>query len=314
MLYAIAMVCILILDQALKYWTILNITPVTGSHELIPGVIELLNHHNTGAAFGILEDGRWFFIILTAVAAVAIIVVLARDIVTGKLARFSLLAVLAGGLGNCIDRIMNGYVVDMFHLQFMEFAVFNVADIFVTVFGIIFCICLISGKAVDKEEVIAVLPGTAKPSERKPNVDYITQLRKPVVEGKEAIENELAARKAQDPTTIQHPDDGFGAWNIPEDIAPPAPAKQPEPFIDPFADTGKRPAAPAPLTAPNFAAQRPAAPAPMGQAPVRPSAPAPAVPDAKTTPFDDPFKEAAKAAPKSGDDFNLEDIIAEFKD
>ena len=313
MLYAIAMVCILILDQALKYWTILNIVPQTGSKALIPGVVELVNTHNTGAAFGLIPDGRWFFIALTVVLTIVIIVLLARDIITGKLARFSLLAILAGGIGNCIDRVMNGYVVDMFNLQFMNFAVFNVADIFVTVFGIVFCICLITGNVVDKEEVLAVLPGTAKPSERKPNVDYITQLKKPVVEGKEAIETELAAKTAPK-TAVIHPEDtGFGTWNMPEDIAAaaPAPKPQPEPFVDPFADAKPRPAAPEPM-APVARQRRPAAPAPLGEAPARSAAPAPA-PSTKTTAFDDPFKEAPKAPAKDGD-FNIDDIIAEFKD
>ena len=194
---------------------------------------------------------------------------------------------------------MNGYVVDMFNLQFMNFAVFNIADIFVTVFGIIFCVCLVTGKVVDKEEVIAVLPGTNRSSERKQNVDYITQLKKPVVEGKEAIETELAAKSAPKTAVIHAEDTGFGTWNMPEDIAAeaPAPKKQPEPFVDPFAD----------------AKQRPAAPAPLGEAPaVRSATPAPA-PSAKAAAFDDPFKEVSKAPSKDGD-FNLEDIIAEFKD
>ena len=70
MLNAIVAVCILILDQSLKYWTILNLVPGEGSKTLIPGVVELVNVHNTGAAFGFLEDGRWFFVGLTLVVAI----------------------------------------------------------------------------------------------------------------------------------------------------------------------------------------------------------------------------------------------------
>lgn len=308
MLYAIAMVCILILDQAMKYWTILNIVPDEGVKAFIPGVVELVNVHNTGAAFGLLENGRWFFVILTAVLAVVVLVLLARDIITGKLARFSLLAILAGGIGNCIDRLLNGYVVDMFSLEFMSFPVFNVADIFVTVFGIIFCICLISGKVVDKEEIIAVLPGTKTPEHSK-NVDYLTQLKKPVVMGKEAIESELAAHNSK--TAVIRPEDtGFGTWNMPEDIknsAPaPAPKAQPAAFVDPFADAKTRPQAPGPLSE---AGRRPAAPAPLSKPADSPS---PASPPKAASPGD-PFKETAKA-PAKDSDFSIDDIIAEFKD
>ena len=316
MLYAIALVCILILDQALKYYTILNIIP-GNSKELLPGFLELTNVHNTGAAFGMIENGRWFFIVLTAILAVVIIVLLARDIITGRLARFSLLAILAGGIGNCIDRIVNGYVVDMFHFDFLifgkwDFPVFNVADIFVTVFGIIFCFCLVFGKVIDKEEVLDVLPGKKHEDRKSQNVDYISQLKKTVVEGKEAIEQERAARAT--PTAVHHAEDtGFGAWNLPiseEQAASKAETvKQSDPEEDAFFESrNHRPAAPAPLgSEPNVS--RPAAPTPLGEK----------LPEAKetnTTFFDDPFKDTKKsAAPAKGEDeFNLDNIIAEFKD
>jgi signal peptidase II len=155
MLYAIVTVLILILDQGLKYWTSVNITLDTGMKELIPGVLHLANVHNTGAAFGLLKDtqwARWLFVVLALILAVVVIVVLAKNIVKGGFGRWTLIPILAGALGNCIDRIISGYVVDMFELEFMTFPVFNVADIFVTVGGILFCFYIMLYKAPELSE------------------------------------------------------------------------------------------------------------------------------------------------------------------
>ena len=64
MLYAIVAVLILILDQATKYWTTLNIALDTGTKDFIPGVVHFANIHNYGAAYGFLQNARWFFVIL----------------------------------------------------------------------------------------------------------------------------------------------------------------------------------------------------------------------------------------------------------
>ena len=81
MLYAIIAVIILIADQWLKYWVTVNIALATGSETLIPGVIKLVNIHNSGAAFGLLDNipfARWIFLALTAVMIVIIVVLLVR--------------------------------------------------------------------------------------------------------------------------------------------------------------------------------------------------------------------------------------------
>lgn len=150
MLYAIVAVIALILDQAMKYWTTLNIALDTGYKDIIPGFIGLENVHNYGAAFSILQNARWFFVILTLIFAIAVIVILRMNIVHGKLGRWSLVMVLAGAIGNGIDRLIKGYVVDMFHFEFSlfgidfsKFPIFNIADIFITVGGVIFCLYII---------------------------------------------------------------------------------------------------------------------------------------------------------------------------
>ena len=153
MWYAIVAILILIADQGLKYWVTLNIPLDTGHVTLIPGVLELTNIHNNGAAFSILQHApHWLFVIFTVVFAAIAVFCLRRNIVHGKVGRWSVVLVLAGAVGNCIDRILSGYVVDMFNFLFMRFAVFNLADIFIVVAGITLCLHVIFYRGDGSEE------------------------------------------------------------------------------------------------------------------------------------------------------------------
>ena len=144
MWYAIVAILILIADQGLKYWVTLNIPLDTGHVTLIPGVLELTNIHNNGAAFSILQHApHWIFVLFTLVFAAIAVFCLRRNVVHGKVGRWSVVLVLAGAVGNCIDRILSGYVVDMFNFLFVRFAVFNLADIFIVVAGIALCLHVI---------------------------------------------------------------------------------------------------------------------------------------------------------------------------
>ena len=139
MLYAIVGALVIILDQWVKFWVADAIAYSTGVKTFIPGVLSLVNIHNDGAAFSILSggDARIYFIILTAVFTIAVLIALASRFISGRVARWSIVLVTAGGLSNCIDRVIYGYVQDMFKVELFNFAVFNVADIFITVFFII---------------------------------------------------------------------------------------------------------------------------------------------------------------------------------
>ena len=146
MIYAIVVVLVLIADQAVKYWTTSHI--VLGAVgpdcvKLIDGVVHMTNVHNYGAAFGIFQNARWPLTIISLVFVIAIVVLINREIIHTKFGRWTAVLIVAGALGNCIDRLLYGYVVDMFEVEFLHFAVFNVADIFITVCGILFCIHLI---------------------------------------------------------------------------------------------------------------------------------------------------------------------------
>lgn len=144
MLYAIVAVLVIIVDQWVKYWVAGAISIESTGEALIPGVISLVNLHNDGAAFGFLSGGgaRIYFIILTGVFTVAVILALATKFISGPVSRWSIVLVTAGGLSNCIDRVIYGYVQDMFKAEFINFPVFNVADIIITVFCIVFIFAL----------------------------------------------------------------------------------------------------------------------------------------------------------------------------
>ena len=97
---------------------------------------------NYGAAWSILQNQQWFFTIVTIVAVTGLIWYYVKQIKGSLLSLFSLALMIAGALGNFIDRIRLGYVVDMFHLDFISFPVFNVADMCLSVgVGILF-ICI----------------------------------------------------------------------------------------------------------------------------------------------------------------------------
>jgi len=117
-------------DQAVKYYTVTHLA-LYESAPLLPGVVELYYIQNTGGGFSILADHTWLLTVLTAAVMAAIAVVLARRTFPHPLAMWTLTAVLGGGLGNLVDRVRLGYVVDMFNFQFMNYPVFNVADILV---------------------------------------------------------------------------------------------------------------------------------------------------------------------------------------
>ena len=144
MLYSIVGILVIILDQATKFW-VSNTLFGTDVVRFIPGVISLVNVHNDGAAFSFLSGSgaRIYFIIATGVFTLLVIIALATNFIRGKFSRWCLVFVAAGGLANMIDRIIYGYVQDMFKVELFNFAIFNVADIFITVFAILFALAMI---------------------------------------------------------------------------------------------------------------------------------------------------------------------------
>ena len=110
---------------------------------------------NRGAAFGIMHGMRGILIIVPILAVLLILWVLFRRKVYGTLAHISLIMVAAGAIGNVIDRISLGYVIDMFYVKAINFPVFNVADIFVTVGGVLLCIYIVFFHEKNKRAALA---------------------------------------------------------------------------------------------------------------------------------------------------------------
>ena len=138
MLCFVFAILVTLLDQFIKRCVLLTLA-LNESRDLLPGIISLTNVNNPGAAFSMLAGQRWLLAGIAFVAVLLLIAILLRynDGFWGTL---GLSAVLGGALGNLIDRVSYGYVVDMFNLEFMHFYIFNIADIFITLGGITFLI------------------------------------------------------------------------------------------------------------------------------------------------------------------------------
>ena len=135
MFYFALAAALVVLDQLVKYLVSANI-PMGGSVPFLPYIMDLTYVQNTGCAFSLLEEHTWLLTIVSAVMSVLLGVALAKGFFKHPLGKVTLSLLLAGAVGNLIDRAFYGYVIDMFRTLFMDFAVFNVADICVVVGGI----------------------------------------------------------------------------------------------------------------------------------------------------------------------------------
>ena len=131
-LMALMALGIVAVDQYTKYLTLANI-PLGGHADAIPGLFSFTYVQNTGAAWSSFEGMIWLFVLIFVLFTAAIIWEFSKKrwgFTTFE--RWLIIAIYGGGLGNMIDRIRLGYVVDMISLDFMNFPVFNVADCFIT--------------------------------------------------------------------------------------------------------------------------------------------------------------------------------------
>lgn len=134
MLYAILAAVLVALDQLVKYLVVQNI-PLGEHVPFLPYLLDLTYVENTGAAFSLFSDHTWILALISLVMSVLLAIAVWKPLFRHPFGRTALALLLAGAVGNLIDRALQGYVVDMFHVLFMEFAVFNVADICVVVGG-----------------------------------------------------------------------------------------------------------------------------------------------------------------------------------
>ena len=133
---------LIILDQFVKAYVVQNIA-LGEIKSWIPNLVSLTYLQNRGAAFSMLQNQQWFFAVITLVVMAGAIWYLHKHIEDSFWIVFGLVLIIAGGLGNFIDRISQGFVVDMFHLDFVNFAIFNVADSYLTVGVIVLMIAML---------------------------------------------------------------------------------------------------------------------------------------------------------------------------
>lgn len=133
-LWTIIIILSVVLDQITKLIAIACLD-VGESVKFIPGIINFTHIKNDGAAFGMLDNARWVFLIISAAAIIGLPFLLYKYRKVHFLFGFSLSLIIGGAIGNMIDRLFapNGFVTDFIELAFMDFAIFNVADIFVCV-------------------------------------------------------------------------------------------------------------------------------------------------------------------------------------
>jgi len=129
--YIIALV-IIALDQLTKYLVKTNME-LGESIPLIQDVFHLTSHRNMGAAFGILQNQRIFFILITIAVVIGIVIAMKRIGQTQPRTTLALSLVLGGAIGNFIDRASTGQVVDFLHFILINFPIFNVADMAITI-------------------------------------------------------------------------------------------------------------------------------------------------------------------------------------
>ncbi|MBQ9686623.1 MAG: signal peptidase II [Oscillospiraceae bacterium] len=324
MLYSIVGILVVIVDQLVKFW-VSNHLFGTDIVKFIPGVISLVSVRNYGAAFGFLDvsGARIWFIVATGVFVILVILALATNFISGSLSRWSLVLVAAGGVGNMIDRIIYGYVQDMFKVELFNFAVFNVADIFITVFAIVFALAMIFEKPEDDEleefadddeedepkparkpklktkksraeaddaedEEDSPKKASAVKSARKSRQDkYEQEYEAYKAQQRAAMKKAAPVQEAPKPDPAEAPvreDDPFAAW---EKANARAEAARDDSYASRVMDAPQTKPAPQPVEKP---AQQPVQPAPQPVA-----------------------RPAAQPKPTVSEDFDLDDILAEFK-
>ncbi|MBP3592477.1 MAG: signal peptidase II [Clostridia bacterium] len=139
------------LDQLTKWLAVRFLMPID-TFPIIKNVLHLTYAENRGAAFGMLANDRWIFLIVSTVAILAMVFYLFSGLSEGRLAGIALAMLISGGIGNMIDRLLMGYVVDFIDFRLIHFAIFNGADTFVCVGAGLLILALIFDMIDERKE------------------------------------------------------------------------------------------------------------------------------------------------------------------
>ncbi len=351
MVYGIIGLLALLIDQFLKFWTVSNVALNTGIRPLIPGVLHITYIKNFGAVFGIMSGFgalRWILLILLLAFTALMVFAFIKGYFRTGFVKVSGALLLAGLLGNGIDRAIYGYVPDIFEFEFMNFAIFNLADVLVLVGGILFVVAILTGglrradEFDDYEEDEAPVRAFRRreyddePAPRRtPRAAEETPVRRTAPRPAAPTTATPSARGTAAPSPARQRAAGNGVPttqprtkrvidenSVPVPVRPAARPAAPvqrtaeaQRSTEPVRRTAAAPSTPvtrADLAAQNEATVRTVA-RPAGNAsPAAPKA-APAPAPVRETPkaASAPVKEAPKAA--STDEFDLDSILAEFK-
>lgn len=140
----ILLIFLIIIDQLTKYIAVLNLKDKP-AYSLIDGVLEFNYLENKGAAFGMLQNQKIFFVFVAIIFLAIVIFVLIKTPLHKKynILHVLLVAIAAGAIGNMIDRVRLDYVIDFIYFSLINFPIFNVADIYVTVSTILLIIFIL---------------------------------------------------------------------------------------------------------------------------------------------------------------------------
>lgn len=351
MVYGIIGLLALLIDQFLKFWTVSNVALNTGIRPLIPGVLHITYIKNFGAVFGIMSGFgalRWILLILLLAFTALMVFAFIKGYFRTGFVKVSGALLLAGLLGNGIDRAIYGYVPDIFEFEFMNFAIFNLADVLVFVGGILFVVAILTGglrradEFDDYEEDEAPVRASRRreyddePAPRRaPRAAEETSVRRTAPRPAAPTTATPSARGTAAPSPARQRAAGNGVPatqprtkriidenSVPVPVRPAARPAAPvqrtaeaQRSTEPVRRTAAAPSAPvtrADLAAQNEATVRTVARPAASASPAAPKAvPAPAPVRETPKAASAPVKEAPKAA--STDEFDLDSILAEFK-
>ncbi|MBQ6836447.1 MAG: signal peptidase II [Clostridia bacterium] len=151
MIYILLFIAFLASDMWVKHWTV-EVLKEVGSMEVLPGFLALTYAENKGAAFSMLSGARWFFVVVAVIFIAVLFYMYKKNYFTTWWSKLGAVMIAAGTVGNAIDRMRYGFVVDMFEVLFMKFAIFNVADIFITVGAVFFLLYMFVTEFDDKKK------------------------------------------------------------------------------------------------------------------------------------------------------------------
>ena len=144
MLYFIIIPLILALDIFTKYLSTFYFK--VSEIEVIKNILYFTYVENRGAAFGIMQNNRWFFITVTLILIFIMVLYILKSKPKNIILKLSLSFVIGGGIGNLIDRIAKGYVVDFIDVRIINYPVFNIADCFIVIGALLLCIYILFSK------------------------------------------------------------------------------------------------------------------------------------------------------------------------